>query len=110
MFVVAGYSYPAQNGNSFDSSQISISGPCLICVLLNAFINFIGMFYYQMPSYYNAPAQHHPYRQAMFVHYAEPSYPGYPQYQGRASETNGVTAFAAGDTIAAGSYSNGLYS
>lgn len=62
------------------------------------------MFYYQMPSYYNAPAQH-PYRQAMFVHYAEPSYPGYPQYQGRASETHGVTAFAAGDTIATGSYS-----
>lgn len=63
------------------------------------------MFYYQMPSYYNAPAAHHPYRQAMFVHYAGPSY---PQYQGRASEPSGVTAFAAGDTIAAGSYLRGM--
>lgn len=67
------------------------------------------MFYYQMPSYYNAPRQQHPYQQAMFVHYTEPQYPGYPTtYQGRSTDTNGVSTFTAGDTIAAGSILKGL--
>lgn len=62
------------------------------------------MFVYQTP-YYNAQrsaSAYQPYHQAMFLHYAEPSY-NYPTYQAR---TSGTSAFAAGDTIAAGTFVN----
>lgn len=73
------------------------------------FALLLGMFYYQMPSYYNA-ARQHPYQQAMFVQYTQPQYPGYPTtYQARSADTNGVSTFTAGDTIAAGSILKGFY-
>lgn len=56
------------------------------------------MMFYQAPSYYNAPP-HHPYHQAMFMHYAQ------PVYRSRAAESAG--AFAVGDSIAAGTYLRG---
>lgn len=61
------------------------------------------MFFYQTPTYYNSP-ERHPYHRAMFVHYNEPSYPAYPSYRSNSAGS----VFAAGDTIAAGTYLRGL--
>lgn len=67
------------------------------------------MIFYQTPSFYNQPQQRYPYHQAMFVQYSQPpQYPSYRSYQGTPPQANGVSAFASGDTIAAGTYLKGL--
>lgn len=58
------------------------------------------MVFYQAPGYYNSQLRNQAY-QAMLVHYSQ------KPYNGRGTGAAGVSAFAAGDTIAAGSILKG---
>ena len=60
------------------------------------------VFYQQRPVYYTH-RQQYPAQHAMLLHY------GPANLARRSAQGNEVTAFAAGDTIGAGSYINGMF-
>lgn len=60
------------------------------------------MYYQQQPMYYAPRRQYPVHQQAMLVHYGQ-------QYRSRSSPSGEIAAFAAGESIGAGSYLQGTH-